>query len=198
MSVGTPENDDNRKYTVVLNHEEQYSIWPERREIPNGWRSAGVSGTKAECLSHIDQVWTDMRPLSLRKAMEQANAVPRPRPPQAESPAEESLPVRLSRQPQPVELTLRPEKTIEGLLRQVKTGAVHVRFTATRGGTELTVPLEPEIASRIEKDAMRPEGTVQIVGNLVLDYTPVRCIADIDLSTLAGTGKLELLSARET
>ena len=56
-------------FTVVLNDEEQYSIWPHGREIPAGWRADGVSGTKEECLTHIEAVWTDMRPLSLRKKM---------------------------------------------------------------------------------------------------------------------------------
>lgn len=60
---------DNTIYKVVLNHEEQYSIWPADRENPLGWRDAGVTGSKDECLRHINEVWTDMRPLSLRKAM---------------------------------------------------------------------------------------------------------------------------------
>ena len=59
-------------YKVVLNHEEQYSIWPAERANPKGWRDAGKRGTKAECLACIEQVWTDMRPLSLRKKMEAA------------------------------------------------------------------------------------------------------------------------------
>ncbi len=54
---------------VVVNHEEQYSIWPAHREPPAGWRKAGKQGTKAECLAYIDEVWTDMRPLSLREKM---------------------------------------------------------------------------------------------------------------------------------
>jgi MbtH protein len=58
-------------YKVVVNHEEQYSIWPADRDNPNGWRDAGKSGPKAECLAYIEQVWTDMRPLSLRKRMEE-------------------------------------------------------------------------------------------------------------------------------
>jgi len=62
--------EDNRIYKVVLNHEEQYSIWPAERENPAGWREDGTRGTKQECLSHIEEVWTDMRPLSLRKHME--------------------------------------------------------------------------------------------------------------------------------
>ena len=57
-------------FKVVLNHEEQYSIWPAWRENPLGWRDAGKSGTKEECLAHIKIVWTDMRPLSLRKKMD--------------------------------------------------------------------------------------------------------------------------------
>lgn len=55
---------------VVVNDEEQYSIWPGDRENPPGWRDAGKSGTKEECLAYIKEVWTDMRPLSLRKQME--------------------------------------------------------------------------------------------------------------------------------
>jgi MbtH protein len=64
------DDDDKTQYKVVLNHEEQYSIWPADRENPAGWRDAGKVGTKAECLAYIEEVWTDMRPLSLRRAME--------------------------------------------------------------------------------------------------------------------------------
>lgn len=62
---------DTMNYKVVLNHEEQYSIWSTNRENPLGWRDAGKSGTKEECLDYIKEVWTDMRPLSLRKQMEE-------------------------------------------------------------------------------------------------------------------------------
>ncbi len=61
---------DDRTYHVVINGEEQYSIWVTDRAIPAGWRAVGPSGSKAECLTYIDEVWTDMRPLSLRKRME--------------------------------------------------------------------------------------------------------------------------------
>lgn len=63
------EKEDNTIYKVVLNHEEQYSIWPIEKDNPLGWRDAGKSGTRAECLVYIKEVWTDMRPLSLRKRM---------------------------------------------------------------------------------------------------------------------------------
>lgn len=64
--------EDDMTYTVVMNHEEQYSIWPTGRDLPNGWREAGKSGTKAECLAYIDEHWVDMRPLSLRREMDAA------------------------------------------------------------------------------------------------------------------------------
>jgi len=59
-------------YKVVINHEEQYSIWPADRENPLGWKDVGKQGPKAECLEYIEEVWTDMRPLSLRRRMEEA------------------------------------------------------------------------------------------------------------------------------
>ena len=67
------ETEDTTIYTVVVNHEEQYSIWPADRENPLGWRDAGKSGSKQECLEYIKEVWTDMRPLSLRKRMEESS-----------------------------------------------------------------------------------------------------------------------------
>ncbi len=67
-----PDNQENTTiYKVVVNHEEQYSIWPANKENALGWKDAGKSGTKAECLDYIKEVWTDMRPLSLRKQMEE-------------------------------------------------------------------------------------------------------------------------------
>ncbi len=69
--MNTEEKEDTTIHKVVLNHEEQYSISPVDRENPLGWRDADKSGTKAECFAYIKEVWTDMRPLSLRKKMEE-------------------------------------------------------------------------------------------------------------------------------
>ena len=69
------EKDETTPFKVVVNHEEQYSIWPADRENPPGWRDGGKTGDKAECLAHIKNVWTDMRPLSLRKAAAESTAV---------------------------------------------------------------------------------------------------------------------------
>lgn len=57
------------RWQVVRNDEEQYSVWPDDRELPAGWSAAGPAGTRDECLRHIADVWTDMRPASLRRAM---------------------------------------------------------------------------------------------------------------------------------
>ncbi|WP_165227156.1 MbtH family protein [Aquisphaera insulae] len=67
------EDREEMTYRVVSNHEEQYSIWFVDRELPPGWKEVGKSGTKDECLAHIEEVWTDMRPLSLRKRMDEAS-----------------------------------------------------------------------------------------------------------------------------
>lgn len=64
-------SEDNTIFKVVVNHEEQYSIWPAERKPPLGWRTVGKSGSKEECLAYIRQVWTDMRPLSLRRKMKE-------------------------------------------------------------------------------------------------------------------------------
>jgi len=69
--VSWDEEDDTRTYKVVINHEEQYSIWFADRELPLGWEAVGKEGTKQECLDYIEEVWTDMRPKSLRDKMEQ-------------------------------------------------------------------------------------------------------------------------------
>ena len=64
------DKDDGIQYRVVLNHEAQYSMWPADRELPDGWKQEGTVGTLEECVEYIDQAWTDLRPLSLRRRME--------------------------------------------------------------------------------------------------------------------------------
>ncbi|WP_027659873.1 MbtH family protein [Salinispora fenicalii] len=64
------ESEDPRRYHVVVNDEEQYSIWPDGSEIPAGWRMVGFSGDRTSCLARIDEVWTDLRPRGLREWLE--------------------------------------------------------------------------------------------------------------------------------
>ena len=68
--MASEENDDKTLHRVLVNEEEQYSLWPKDNAIPNGWKSV-KEGTRAECLAYVKEVWTDMRPLSLRKHMEE-------------------------------------------------------------------------------------------------------------------------------
>ena len=68
--MAAEDRDDTRTYKVVVNPEEQYSIWFDDRSNPPGWLDAGASGTKEECLGFIEHAWTDMRPLSLRRRMD--------------------------------------------------------------------------------------------------------------------------------
>ncbi|MEV0505841.1 MbtH family NRPS accessory protein [Streptomyces spectabilis] len=65
---------DDRVYQIVVNHEEQYSIWDSEMDIPAGWSPVGVSGSRAECLTHIEKIWTDITPLSVRKKYAKASA----------------------------------------------------------------------------------------------------------------------------
>ncbi|AKJ29470.1 MbtH family protein [Caldimonas brevitalea] len=71
MSWDSPET----RFHVVRNDEEQYSIWPDYKPLPAGWHTVGKHGDKQECLAYIQEVWTDMRPLSLRRAMDEAEPV---------------------------------------------------------------------------------------------------------------------------
>lgn len=68
------DEEDDGNYLVVINHEEQYSIWPDYKPIPGGWRAVGKRGPKPECLAYINELWSDMRPLSLRKQMAESAA----------------------------------------------------------------------------------------------------------------------------
>jgi MbtH protein len=61
-------------FKVLVNHEEQYSLWPDYKAVPTGWRETGQRGSKTECLAYVEREWTDMRPLTLRQAMDQQAA----------------------------------------------------------------------------------------------------------------------------
>lgn len=188
----TDDAEDQTIYQVVINDEEQYSIWPADRDLPAGWRPDGTTGLKAECLAHIDEVWTDMRPLSLRKYMEEqerapAEAEPEPGPLDGEV---ESLVSRLSRGDHPVEISLLPQPTAAALAQAIDRGYVFVRFTDTRGGTELGVELDRAASDLADAADEAGQGRIRLVGDLTLDFEPVRCVAEIDLATMSGTGHL--------
>lgn len=191
MSWNDAEREDGTIYRVVMNHEEQYSILQVYKENAPGWKDAGKTGTKNECLAYIQEVWTDMRPLSLRKKMEEfAKNPPPPAPRAVEEPPEKSLVDRLCEADQAVEVGLRPEKSAQLFKESIDRDYVHIKFTNTKGGTELGVRLDRSACDFRDADFGNGKGTAHMEGNLTLDYVKVRCIADIDLSTLAGHGRL--------
>ena len=192
------EENDSTIYKVVVNHEEQYSIWPADRENPLGWRDVGKSGPKAECLAYIEEVWTDMRPLILRQHMEEMARQPAPQmpPPSAQDDtAEAPLVQRLAQGSHPIAAGLRPDKSVKALQESIDRGYVHITFTATKGGTELGVRLDTAACDFSRADFETQTGIVHLEGGLTLDYVKVRCIADIDLTTLEGQGHLEIVAA---
>jgi uncharacterized protein YbdZ (MbtH family) len=186
-----PDKEDSTIYQVVLNHEEQYSIWPDYKEMPLGWKGTGKVGLKADCLAFIKEVWADMRPLSLKKKMEEMAKNPPPPPPDLNEPREKSLIDRLSEGDHPVEAGLRPEKTVKLFKEAIGRNFVHIKFTETRGGTELGLRLDRNACDFSRADFENGNGTVHVEGGLTLNYVKVKCVADIDLSTLEGTGHLE-------
>jgi len=90
----------------------------------------------------------------------------------------------------PVEVSLRPERTVQALKECIDRNYVHIKFTDTRGGTELGVRLDRQLTDLSKADFEQQRGRVRIVGGLTLDYVKVQCVADIDLPGLAGTGHL--------
>jgi uncharacterized protein YbdZ (MbtH family) len=191
--MGEQQLEGDSRYVVVVNHEEQYSIWPEGKEIPLGWRAEGHAGTKAECLAYIEQVWTDMRPLSLREAMKRQAESPGP----AETGTSDAPPpdprddlvAFLSQGDHPLQATA---QTSEQFLERIKAGYVNIRFTDTRGGTEIGVRLDAATSDATGIGAEEHKGTVRIAGNLTLNYQPVRLVADVALETLIGSGRLQV------
>jgi MbtH protein len=191
------EEDDTRLYSVVKNHEEQYSIWLADRDPPSGWTKTGTDGTKEQCLENIKLVWTDMRPLSLRKKIEEWERELAAQPPEVEdeSAADEGGVddlVRRLTEAQPVEAALRPTRTLDELRAACARGYVHIKFTKT--GTELGVRLNRQDSDLAALDGAG-DGTIRLSGELALNYNQVRLRCTLDLATLAGTGSLEFIAA---
>ena len=190
------EEDDQTIYVAVVNHEEQYSIWPEYKPLPLGWNATGKSGSKAECLSFIELVWTDMRPLSLQlqmKEMERKRLTGELEEENLDTSSWNEGPTlveRLTVGRQRVEVSLRPERTVALLKECIDRKYVHVKFTETHGGTELGFKLDDNACDFSSADLESGTGKIHLEGELTLDYERVTCIADIDLSALEGEGHL--------
>lgn len=199
MSWNDPEKEDTTIYKVLMNQEEQYSLWPNYKEIPLGWKQVGKAGAKAECLAYIKTVWTDMRPLSLRKKMEEItnNPPPAPAPRDPNAPRAKSLLDKLCEGEHPVEVGLRPDRSVSRFKEAIDGNYVHIKFTETRGGTELGFRPNPQASDWSAADFENKKGSVHLEGNLTLNYVRLKCVADIDLSTLEGKGYLIKVEATQ-
>jgi hypothetical protein len=102
---------------------------------------------------------------------------------------------KLSEGEHEIEVSIRPDRTAAALKQCLDKGYVHLKFTQTRGGTDLYVPLDQDATDLSGGDFAGSTGSIKLVGKLNLDYTPVKCIASIDLATLAGRGHLEVVTA---
>lgn len=188
------EDDDARLYKVVVNHEEQFSIWFADRDPPAGWCAVGMTGSKKACLDLIETVWTDMRPLSLQKQMAEWAACPPEEVPSAPAlggatSGGDELVRRLGVD-QVIRASLRPRTTSELFAAAWDRGVVHVLFPET--GTELGVPID---RVRSNADALRAgHGSVRLVGELTLNFNRARFTGEIDVTRLEGRGKLEPLN----
>jgi hypothetical protein len=120
-------------------------------------------------LAYIKEVWTDMRPLSLRKKMEESSKNPPP-PPDPNRPREKSLVDKLCEGEYRVEAGLRPIKTAQALKERIDLGYVHLKFTETRGGTELGVRVDRDTLDLSQADFESQTGQVHLEGELTLDY----------------------------
>jgi uncharacterized protein YbdZ (MbtH family) len=184
--------DELKTHRVVINSEEQYSIWPLDRELPHGWSEVGRTGPVSDCLAYIAEVWTDMRPLSLRRHMEAAAATDAPFAP--DEPQHGSVPQHLVDRlatDQAVEFATSIADPARALKESIDRGFVLIRFPRTAGGTELGMALDRDASNLEGADFAVASGTVHLVGDLTLDWRKARCMVALDLSTMQGMGRLE-------
>jgi hypothetical protein len=98
---------------------------------------------------------------------------------------------KLLQDDQKIEVSIRPDRTPEALLRCIQKGYVHLKFPDTQGGTDLYLPLDMSETTLNDADFEMGTGLVLLVGRLTLDYQQVKCRATIDLATMKGYGKLQ-------
>jgi uncharacterized protein YbdZ (MbtH family) len=195
MPLHERDEEERTVYKVVVNDEGQHSIWPEHDGNPAGWKDAGKAGLKSECLAYVKEVWTDMRPLSLRKRMEESARNPAASLQTPTLPQGRSLVERLCDGEHPFVLCLRPEPTLERFKEAIGQGYLRINFTDTSPGTELGMRLDRDASDFGGIDSERATGSVRAVSGLTLDYVKLRCVIDVDLETLAGRGRLEKVEA---
>jgi uncharacterized protein YbdZ (MbtH family) len=187
-----PQETPAEQHRVVVNGEEQYSIWPVTREIPSGWVDSGVIGDKAHCLRYIDETWTDMRPLSLRQWMAESAEQPIEIPAESQPPYK-SLAERLSGSGHPVAVAGASAHDPSRLNEEISRGHIRVCFTETAGGTELALRFNPSAVDWSGEESGPAKRRAMLSSELTLDGVRVRCAVDINLADGKGKGSLTIL-----
>jgi len=180
-TMGADNKEDAAIYKVVMNYEEQYSIWPIDYEMPLGWNDTGKSGTKVECLDYINNVWRDMRPLSLRKKMAQ----------DTHKIKEMMYPLTEGRHVVRLGWSGVSSTTVRDAIGR---GFIVIEFTETPElpGVGLFIDKDAIDTRQADFDASRGHLKVEGTGNIYA-IGKVRCIVDLDLATWEGTGSLTIL-----
>jgi hypothetical protein len=166
------------------------------KENPLGWRDAGrsalrrVPGLHKRCLDRYAPAEPAQEDGGDGEESVAAASAARPQPA-----TRKSLVDRLCEGRHPVEVGLRPEKTVKLFKEAIDRDYVQIKFTETKGGTELSVKLRREGCDFSQADFENGTGSVHVEGDLTLDYVKVRCVADVDLATLKGEGHLIKVSA---
>lgn len=181
-------HDSPTNYKVVINEEEQYSVWAADVRNPPGWRDAGMSGSRQDCLDYIAKVWTNMCPLSVRRRLAQNELTQdagMAEPQAIERTAPDDLLTRICVEKQAVQLIR--SRTIR---EDLDAGYVHLQFSRAGDEIELGIRLVPSSCDYGYADLDAEVGTIRIGGDLVLNSHKLNCAAEIHLTTLTGIATL--------
>jgi uncharacterized protein YbdZ (MbtH family) len=191
--------EDTLLYDVVINQEEEYSIWRVGKRMPAGWLAVGIRGYKQDCLAAIEHIWQDMRPLSLRRFMAemplQLSDLPMPQPCDRTD-GQTGLVERLSQGEHPVRLVLNGEHPREMFRNCLDLGYVRVCFTQTRGQTIFSLILD-DTQTRTQMTPGSDRAYAHLVGHINLDGKACLCVLDIDLVSFTGQGRLQPVAVEE-
>jgi len=181
--VYSDDQEDTRTYKVVRNDEEQYSIWLADADSPCGWYECGSRGSKAECLEYINQVWTDMRPRSLRLKMEEdARRV-------------NELVYPFTQAMHPVAIPW-PQAKGSDIENSIARGYLPVAFTEAPELPAVGIQVDQTVTDVSGADFSRETGVIRVEGmGTVYAVGQVRCTATIDLATRTGEGRLTVVEA---
>lgn len=171
------------QYNVVVNSEEQYSIWPEKKSLPAGWNFVGFKGSKENCLDHIQVIWTDMRPLSLRKSLEKIGSEKLKTVPTAKK----GNLVEALCQDQHIVLFDSDILSFKDLEERLGEKFLYLYFPNTKGGTSIGMGVDHYSFEKSGKNTNQ----VHILGHFSLDYTNIRCSISVEMGSMKALASMK-------